>query len=414
MSTLICMFVMAQNYQAYPLGPRTSGMGGAATALGSGAGNTFYNPAALAFSTLSNLEVAGNIFGLDGTSLSGEIGDATSHTNVSFFVIPSNLSIETHGLDLGPIHMSDRWGFGVSVVAPLNFSVSSTVASKNGATAVYRDAKETTYTIYNDLSYRLSDEVGLGVSIVAMYRNAETTSIAERDGSDSYQSLTYLRTEHTLGHTLAFGGQWRPTNGLRIGVAMRLPLQNVAGFGRERSRTTTHDKSAGTLGLEIVDHTLDLKFELPYRIGLGVAYEREKRFAIAADLFVFTPYSYLAARDTDTGETLLTKHLQPVVNFAVGAELWLGSRPLRFGLFTDFSPSGPVSVDGASQRIDRWGATIGTNVQRAVFHTDIGLAFTIGRLETLGIDLSHGTFAPVVAQGLQWRGMITYASVLQY
>ena len=414
MSTLVLVLVIAQNYQAYPVGPRTSGMGGAATALGSGAGNTFYNPAALAFSTLSNLEVAGNIFGLDGTSLSGEIGDATSHTNVSFFVIPSNLSLETHGLDFGPLHMSDRWGLGVSIVSPLNFSFSSTVANKNGATAVYRDVKETTYTIYNDLSYRLTDEVGLGVSIVAMYRNAETTSIAERDGADSYQSLTYLRTEHTLGHTLAFGGQWRPASGLRVGVAMRLPLQNVAGFGRERSRVTTHDKATGALGLEIVDHTLDLKFELPFRINVGVAYELEKRLAIAADLFVFTPYSYLAARDADTGETLLTKHLQPVVNFAVGAEFWLGSRPLRFGLFTDLSPSGPVSVDGDAQRIDRWGATIGTVFKRAVFRTDIGLVFSIGRLQTLGYDLAHGTFAPLVAQGVQWRAMITYASVLQY
>lgn len=414
MSALLLALLLAQNYQAWPVGPRTSGMGGAATALGVGSGNTLYNPAALAFSTQSTVTLSGQVFGLEGVSLRGELGDTTSHTNVGIFVIPSNMSLEVHGLDFGPLRLSDRWGLAVSMVAPLSFAVKSTVANSDNSTTVYRDVTETTLTIYNSLSYRFSEELGFGVSIVAMYRDAATISIAQRDGADGYQSLTYLRTEHTLGHTLDFGGQWRPANGLRVGFATRLPLQNVVGFGSERGRVTSYDRATGAFTLAAVDRNLELKYELPFRFNFGLAYEQPRRFAVAADVAVFTPYTYLAARDVDTGQTLLTRRLLPVVNFALGAEVWLGPRPLRFGLFTDFSPTGAVTVDGASQRIDRYGATIGTSFERPMFHSDVGLLFAAGRLQALGYDLAHGTFAPVLADGLQWRLMLTYATVLDY
>jgi hypothetical protein len=413
-TALFLAMLLSQNYQAWPVGPRTSGMGGAATALGEGAGNTLYNPAGLAFATHDNVTLSGQVFGLEGVSLRGELGDTTSHTNVGLFVIPSSMSLETHGLDFGPLHLSERWGLAVSIVAPLSFTVKSTVANKDSTTTVYRDVYETILTIYNSLSYRFSDEIGIGVSIVAMYRAAATISIAERDGVDAYQSLTYLRAEHTLGHTLAFGAQWRPNNGLRVGFATRLPLQNVAGFGGEQGRVTRYDKVTGAFTLDAVDRSLDLKYELPFRFNFGVAYERPQRFALAADVSVFTAYTYLAARDVDTGETLATRRLRPVVNVALGAEVWLGKRPLRLGVFTDFSPAAAVSADGASQRIDRLGATIGTSFEREMFRSDVGLLFAIGRLQALGYDLANGSFAPVLAEGIQWRLMLTYATVLDY
>lgn len=414
MSALLLALLLAQNYQAWPVGPRTAGLGGAATALGEGSGNTLYNPAALAFSLGSTVTLSGQVLGLEGVSLRGELGDTASHTNVGLFVIPSNMSLETHGVDLGPLRLSDRWGLAVSMVAPLSFTVKSTIANQDSSTTVYRDVTETVLTIYNSLSYRFSEELGFGVSIVAMYRDTATISIAERAAAEGYQSLTYLRTEHTLGHTLAFGGQWRLANGLRLGLATRLPLQSVAGFGSERGRVTSYDRATGAFSLTSVDRNLDLKYELPFRFNFGVAYEQPRRFAVAADVAVFTPYSYLAARDADTGQTLLTRRLLPVVNVAVGAELWLGTRPVRLGLFTDFSPAGPVSADGASQRIDRFGATLGTSFERPMFHSDVGLLFAAGRLQALGYDLAHGTFAPVLAEGLQWRLMVTYATVLDY
>lgn len=414
MSALLLACLLTQNYQAWPVGPRSSGMGGAATALGEGAGNTLYNPAGLAFAIHDNVTLSGQVFGLEGVSLRGELGDTTSHTNVGLFVIPSSMSLETHGLDFGPLHLSERWGLAVSIVAPLSFTVKSTVSDQNSTTTVYRDVYETILTIYNSLSYRFSDEIGMGVSVVAMYRDAATISIAQRDGADAYQSLTYLRTEHTLGHTLAFGTQWRPNNGLRVGFSARLPLQSVAGFGAEQGRVTRYDKRSGAFTLDTVDRGLDLKYELPFRFNFGLAYEQPRRLALAVDAAVFTGYTYLAARDAETGETLLTRRLLPVVNFALGAELWLGARPLRFGVFTDLSPAGAVSLDGASQRIDRLGATLGTTFEREMFRSDVGLLFAIGRLQALGFDLSNGSFAPVLAEGLQWRLMLTYATVLNY
>jgi hypothetical protein len=201
---------------------------------------------------------------------------------------------------------------------------------------------------------------------------------------------------------------------LRVGFAMRLPLQSVAGFGGEQGRVTRFDKVSGAFTLEAVDRGLDLKYELPFRFNFGLAYEQPRRFALAVDAAVFTGYSYLGARDAETGETLVTRRLRPVVNVAAGGELWLGARPLRLGVFTDLSAVGAVSTDGASQRIDRLGATLGTTFEREMFRSDVGLLFAIGKMEALGFDLSNGSFAPVLAEGLQWRLMLTYATVLDY
>lgn len=218
MISLLMALLTAQNYQPYPVAPRAAGMGGTSSALGEGGGNTFYNPAALAFSSSTNLEVAGNVLGVDGTTTSGELGDDSSRTRLGFFIIPANLTLETHGLRLGPLVLSDRWGLGVSLQAPVEYTLHAISSSSDGATVVTRDTQESVYSIYNDLAYRVTDTLGLGFSVVAVYRRYETSLNVSRDGDADYQSIFYQRTEQSLGHALAFGARWKSDSGFRLGT----------------------------------------------------------------------------------------------------------------------------------------------------------------------------------------------------
>ena len=415
MSALLLAMLLSQNYQPYPVAPRAAGMGGAASALGEGSGNTFYNPAALAFSTSTSVEVSGNVFGIDGSTTQGDIGDGSSHTRFGFAIIPANLSLETHGLKFGPFVLSDKWGIGVSLLAPFNFSLNSVTTSVDKGTVVFRDTNELVYTIYNNLAYRISDELGLGFSVVAVYRRFDTSANSIRDSADAYQSFTYQREESTLGHTLAFGFRWKPALGLRLGAGARLPLQNVYGSGDDRLRESTFNRTTGVLTSQSYDRPLDVKYEQPWRFHLGAAWEVANTWALAAELVFYTPYTYAQLRHSETGETLATTRLQAVVNVAVGAEIFLGSHPLRFGFFTDRSPLGePTPDDAIPERIDRYGGTLSIGFQRALFQTELGVLFAAGKLRALGYDTTGGTFSPLVADGFQWRAMLTLSSTLRY
>lgn len=415
MTLLFTALLLAQNYQPYPVAPRASGMGGAAAALGEGAGNTFYNPGAMAFGSTSNVEVSGTVFGLDLTTLKGELGDNLSRTRVGFAIIPSNLSLETHGLELGPIHLSDRWGLGVSVLAPVNVSLSSIVGSADQSTLVVREKTENIYTIYNDVGYRLTDDFGLGVSVVAVYRAYKASAFTDRNDGTSFDSLSYTREEQTIGHALSFGAQWKPQFGLRLGGSLRMPLQNVFGWGEEHLRFTSVDPVTKALTRVATDRRLDAKYERPWRFNLGVAWEVPERFAVAVELIGYTGRTYVSLRDAEGGETLAATRLAPVVNVAIGVELYVGKRAIRAGFFTDRSPYTDAHSDVTDfERIDRYGGTLSTTFQRGIFSTEIGLVFAAGKLSTQGYDVRGGAFDPVEASGLQWSALLTWSSSVRY
>jgi hypothetical protein len=108
-AAFLVALVLAQNYQGYPIAPRSSGMGGTATALGNGASNTFYNPSAVAWNDESMTgDVSGNLFAGSLTTLSSQFGLETQVPRLGVQIIPSNMSFEWRGLELGASRTKGR------------------------------------------------------------------------------------------------------------------------------------------------------------------------------------------------------------------------------------------------------------------------------------------------------------------
>lgn len=414
MSALLVAMVMAQNYQAYPVAPRASGMGGAATALGSGGSNTFYNPAALAFGDAFTVDVSGSVYSINGGALRGSVGDSNTYTRFGFASIPSNITYEVHGLELGPFRLPEKWGLAVSILSPFDQSRQTLINSQANNTLVTGNTTESVYTIYNTASYRVTPALGLGVSVVAMYRRFSTTTVSDHDTEQLFEAISYSRSEQTLGHALAFGIQWKPLSGFRSGLSVRLPLQHVFGFGEEHVRGGLLYKPTGDFGHAAIDRQIDPRFELPWRINGGIAWEVPRAWAVALDVNVYTPYRYISVRDVDTGETLETRTLNTVVNVSVGGELYLAGRPWRAGFFTDFSNVASLEESSlGTERVNRYGLTVSTVLDRGQRTTEAGLIFAGGPLQSSGADFTGGSLNSQVATGFDWRVMAIWTTTLR-
>ncbi len=413
-ASLVVAVVVSQNYQGYPVAPRTTGMGGAATALGRGVGNSFYNPASIAWGDKELVgDVSGNLFAGSLTSLSSQFGLETEAPRFSVQIIPSNLSLEWRGLKLGPLSLSDRWGLGVSVVAPFDVVLGSLVSSPDRSALVMVDSTERVYAISNTVAYQLTDELGIGLSLVAMYRQYDAIAIVDRYDENAFETAMLKQSRKSISHGLSVGAQWRPASGFRAGLSVRFPVTSVFGFGDDHGRATVRVAGVPELARDVVDRRVEARYEQPWRFNLGLAWERERAFALAADVSVYTPLTYVSERDADTGATLQVTHLLPVVNFAVGAEFFVGGHGLRTGFFSDHSP---VPDDGAveSPRVNRYGGTFSFDLERKLYRTEIGVLLSIGSVRSSTSDVASGTFQRIETSGTEFRGILTYSSTLKF
>lgn len=411
---LFAALFICQNYQGYPIGPRTTGMGGAATALGVGAGNSFYNPAAIAWASEWTGDVSGNLVAVSFSTTTSELGQARPTPQFSLQLIPANMSFEWRGLKLGVVDLSKRWGLGVSIIAPFDLRLSQLVSTSDRTTLGIVDVDERTYAIYNSIGYRVTDALGIGFSIVAMYREVTANASLEHSDGEVFESVVLRQTRRAVGHAIAIGASYRPSNGFRAGLAIRAPVTQVFGFGDDNIAATFFRAGDPEITRSVIARKVESRYERPWRFNFGLAYELPKRFAIAADLSVFTPLDYVSERDASTGETLEVTRLVPVVNAAVGVEVYLGTVGTRLGFFTDHSP---YPRDGQSNlsipRIDRYGGTLTFNYERRVHKTEIGVMVSGGRTFTTTLDLTGGTLQPIPATGNDVRVAIVYSSTLK-
>jgi len=411
-SALLISVVLSQNYQSYPVAPRSTGMGGAATAMGSGAGNTYYNPAAIAFGDAALIgDVSGNVLAGSLTRLSSQFGQTSNTPTFGFQLIPSNYSFEWRGLDLGPIHLSDRWGLGVSVLAPFDVVLGTNVSTADSQALL--NSTERVFAIYNTVAYRFSEEIGVGLSVVAMYRQFDGTVFLDHFSDDKFVTATLKESRKSISHGLAFGAQWKPVNGFRLGLSIQLPITSVFGWGDNSGRATAIDPDTGKLVHRSLDQKIESRYERPWRFNLGLAYEVRKKWSIAADVSVHTPLQYVSERDLTTGATLTMTRLLPVVNVAIGSEWYVGGRGLRTGFFTDHSPN-PVGSSLDLQNINRYGWTASMDIERKLYRTEIGVLFSVGFIKANTPDIVNGSFDSTPVNGTEFRAMITYSSTLKF
>ncbi len=407
------------NYQPSPVAPRAMGMGGAGCGIVDGAAGMFYTPGSLAFGERGELSVSGNLYGLIGGRIGQGFGPGSSETYLTIAAVPTNVSGERHGFRLGKLSVSDRWGFGISVLSPINFKVAALASSKDQSALLVRTTSEFVYTIYVGMAYRVRPNLGVGMAIVTAYRQFQSSFDATVDRSSQYLQASQSLTAYTVSGALSFGVRAMPLPGLDLGVGLHLPLIPLFGFGDARERgvvITPFADGVGEYQRFGRKRDLEARYALPTRISFGASYRIAGRYVVALDLHVWTPHQYNAVLDKQTKEILNRVDLDWTVNLNLGFETKIRNRwPLRLGFFSDRSPVRRVFAgELASARQDLYGATISGGFRGTISENEVGLLASGGPTLSGAVDLASGTLQETRARGSQWRVFVTYSTQLHY
>jgi len=397
-------------------------MGGAITALADGADTLYYNPAGLAFGPGHQIQVTSSLYGITGTTLNGALGGGSADLrSMNLQVVPANISFEVKGLNLGRLHLSKRWGLGLSILAPYSFKFGAASEDRGLGKLYIRNLQESTYSVYLGVAYRIRDRLSFGLAIVAVFRQVDDAYDFSRDFGPVHVAASGEQNTMTLGHSLAFGVRYRPREHLWLGVGLHLPLQHLASFASTaRNRFTVLKETApgmftGTTMSNSRD--LDVRFTLPLRLNLGLAWEVSHRWALSAGITMWMPHEYNSIMDRATHTVLAVNRHAFTINAQAGAEVWLrrGTLPLRMGVFTSRSPIDHPTVDsGLGDKFDLYGGTVSIGFRRAFAESELGVLVAGGPVTGLGFDLVGGTFKESPLDGTRWEAMISYSTRLHY
>lgn len=400
------------NYQSYPIGGRATGMGGAYTAIADDSAGAYYNPAGPAFAVGDSLSVSTNLYGLVGGRSVGAFGRGVDFSYSGVNIIPSAASSLSH-LGASSREHPSRWVFVFNVFAPQTFQLNERSVLNNGATTLFSSWDESTLLAGPSLSLRLSDRLAVGIAAFGAYHSlttrsdiTDTFSGAPMGTASDFIQATSNHSQSDIGVVLSAGVRWEPVPGLQLGLSLRSPTIHIYGSGSAFNRVAVVFPSAGMVP-SVTSHVDDVETRsvLPMRIGVGAAWVRRGRFAIAADLSVYLPVTYDAIVSTRDPSLNVTVEHDAVVNGALGIEYYLlPTLPVHAGVFTDLSPVPPPSLGGSTEdHVNLVGATLGVGKYSEHTSTQLGLVGSFGGVRSLGVDLSSGSYDTVLTQGTQWR-----------
>ncbi len=388
------------------IGDRSADMAGAYTAVSDNASGCYYNPAGIAFGQGSNLSASVNGFSYSNKKYKDVMlktdGSRLDWDQTSSVLLP-NFFGATYDSPYGTLGMS--------------YAVPDSVQRRQKQRFFDIQTKNPTYYIseydinINDVdnqylfgpSYavKLSDKFAIGTTLYASYRDSTVIrngilylNDATTNNRIGYQWINgYIyRTEWGLKPTI--GMIWSPTDKISVGLtaaqhyllktdnlsattkAENLDISTISGFP---DRTQGRD---------------DTNRDLPMEVKAGIAYFPSPSLLLSADLSYHNSAGNFdrdvsTIRYTSTDPATRTSYtindeMEPVVNFAVGAEYYLNDRyAMRGGLYTDFANTKKLDFDGLTadrpEHIDIYGATWSLTRFTRSTSTTLGLGYSFGK-----------------------------------
>lgn len=368
------------NYEAAPIGGRTTLMGGTGIALGGDGASPFMNPAtiariqdrSLAFSSRILRYEERKFFNLHqpGDVDAAQFGDLqlsdTSTTSRSLRLLPNStcLFFDPTGLPTKRLldHMAGRQKLAVCLGKTEESKLSFTGRSVSGASTSRLVNQSQTiehewmnWGIGPSWSIYLSDDVAVGASLFASRtKHKESVTALTLAGSDTGGST--LRTDYQFASE---GNSWDLV--AHLGATARLSPTFVVGASVRAPGIHLYDKYRATYFRGYDEGSLtgswwgvegSFVVERPTRFSVGVGAEW-KQLRLELDAFYYTGQDEYAratgerdvtqvtagvvtSRGTET--MTLTERSNPVTNLAFGAEWFVaGDLSLVGGVITDFS-----------------------------------------------------------------------------
>lgn len=379
------------NYADIPMGEKSFGMGGASMAISGDVGQIFYNPAALADLSASQIAAALSAYTRNDTRTGQFVSLFQSAAeNISrggFLAIPSMVG--------GNVRWGE-WVWGGAVLVPDSFQNSGTVDISATDSAVF-EAKFQSLWLGAFLARRWENNA-FGISIFYANRGFDEKYFFVY-GADTNPVIRFLQSGQSInGLVTVLGGVRYFGSDFKLGYSFRpppLPLGGNIVVGDAISNAGAYDRP----------NKLESNFyPLPMRVSLGFGWEPLSRWSFALDLHYFTPLKGNMDRDGLREEFEFDAN--EVLNIFLGAEYFPWAQlGFRSGVFSNMSGAKriPTALSAIYDRVHMFGATAGIVFDKASGSISIGGYIQGGQGRSLALDLSQKTVP---------RSNFTYGAVI--
>ena len=393
------------NYDGVLLGERSTGLGGAYTAVADDAAAFYYNPAGLVQIPRSGLSLSANTYGYRRSVAQGALSSPSESKdlveeglqifpNSVVYVLPLGIRRK------GGLRHAVALGFMVPLAYSYEGSQNLSLPEAGDSSDVYTAIDEVTYQAGAAYSLRLGP-VMFGASVLALYANLSEQehyieTLSDSESADRYQSFSNTNATY-LGLTGDFGALWYPGGEVGDGFSVGLKVGFPAGKLWSNASVSAGE-SASSISRDfddpdklVVDELYqDVYRELagtstlrrPWQFSLGAAWRAPSGLLFSSDVRLYLPTeeyalvggtlqepnrSSLELSDefTDLIRGIDLRIFEPehglVINGALGASIPVTEEyALLAGAFTDFSAiTDAVYEETGVDQIDRFGATLG-------------------------------------------------------
>ena len=287
---------MYDNYHMFPIGSRAAGMGGAYTALGCDEAAIHYNPAALACSGSSRLELAANAYQLQGLSIADAFGSGEDVNALTFHSLPSIAGGVRVLIDGDEQTGAGALVFGLSVEVPHSLALTVDPAQPSKPNFFAFTVRDNLTTADVGLAYQFNEYFALGLTIGGGMRNYEDrwdfslfgenkavcpgTATAE---CDHFVSGWLSKEVFSLGLRGKLGMRITPTKQWALGLTVISPTIDIYGSSKVTEVNGWALPFLDGAGNPIVVHgstptrlTGDSNLALPFRLVAGPSPSPEK------------------------------------------------------------------------------------------------------------------------------------------
>jgi long-chain fatty acid transport protein len=284
---------MAGGFSIYEAGAKATGMGCAVSASIDDGSAMFYNIAAISFmpGSVVDLNLMPVIPSSKYRQASPPTPGATGETVSQSFLVPG----------FGATHNSGKlWAVGLGVSAPFGLGVQWENPTEWIGRFTSYDVNLATVYITPAVSFRVTPQLSLavGADIATQHLQLNRFSPQRFGGNSELVNAIDAKLEGTsdLNITACFGGMWKPTAKLSLGVMYHMEktmkygdgtgtLSNVAPAPLRAAVEGALDQLAGEPGKR--EYRLSTELGLPSMLSLGVAYRFHERLLVEFDAVHF-------------------------------------------------------------------------------------------------------------------------------
>jgi len=175
--------------------------------------------------------------------------------------------------------LNDKWSYGFSVNVPSGFG--QDYGKSWSGRYLSQTSSLTFVAINNSLAYRLSDELSFAAGIQVMYVSSESKTRVDNIGPRG--DGRFELDEDGFGPGFTLSSLYEPSPETRFGITYRsktkIDLSGNPQFNNIDNAYLVILNDLGLLGSEV-----DVDFEVPQQVQLGVFHQLNDRFSITADI----------------------------------------------------------------------------------------------------------------------------------